>query len=652
MSRQEALNQYREALKQGQKYYKNAVARGGHPFPPVLDEIVDERALAGRIELGLVNVPAELIVGVKSAGRVSALAGNFMPLLDEQSEFGEKWIRLCQAHLSDEGIRDAVLCYEYMGRFYVQEGNKRVSLFKSYGATLIPAVVTRLIPEYSKDRSVQVYYEFMEFYQRARLYSVAFRRRGQYRRLQAALGFEPEQVWTEAQRRSFSAALSHLDTAYKKLRAERGSGVWLSEAMLGMLELFSLEEIKQQSQSQLEKKLAAIWGDIIIENEQREAQLSTEPDSAGQSIVKKLLGLGRTDCTRVAFIYAFDPEQSAWTKAHDAGRSYLEQRMGAMLSLRVYTAYDKDYYAAMHMAVQEGAELIFATTSPMMDACRRIAAEHKNVRVFNCALHRHYANVHMYYSRIHEAKFIAGAIAGAMSEGDTVGYVANYPIYGVPASINAFALGLRMTAPKAKLKLLWSCVPGYPLLEFVTAGVDVISNRDASPPEDPHLAYEWGTYKLHADGSLEPLATPYWDWGPFYEGIVKSCMEGGPARSGPGQSVNYFWGMSSGVIDLRLGESLPAGVRTMAEILREGIISGTISPFKSLIYDQKGRLRCDGELELSAGEIMGMDWLCDNVEGSIPALEQLRPESVELARLLGIGQKDREDDEDEDTADS
>jgi len=61
---------------------------------------------------------------------------------------------------------------------------------------------------------------------------------------------------------------------------------------------------------------------------------------------------------------------------------------------------------------------------------------------------------------------------------------------------------------------------------------------------------------------------------------------------------------------------------------------------------------CDGELELSAGEIMGMDWLCDNVEGSIPALEQLRPESVELARLLGIGQKDREDDEDEDTADS
>jgi len=131
MSRQEALNQYREALKQGQKYYKNAVARGGHPFPPVLDEIVDERALAGRIELGLVNVPAELIVGVKSAGRVSALAGNFMPLLEEQSEFGEKWIRLCQAHLSDEGIRDAVLCYEYMGRFYVQEGTSASAFSKA-----------------------------------------------------------------------------------------------------------------------------------------------------------------------------------------------------------------------------------------------------------------------------------------------------------------------------------------------------------------------------------------------------------------------------------------------------------------------------------------------------------------------------------------
>jgi hypothetical protein len=237
-----------------------------------------------------------------------------------------------------------------------------------------------------------------------------------------------------------------------------------------------------------------------------------------------------------------------------------------------------------------------------------------------------------------------------MSEGGDVGYVANYPIYGVPASINAFALGLRMTAPNAKLKLKWSCMPGYPLLEFIKEGISLISNRDATDPGEPHLAYEWGTYKLHDDGSLQPLALPYWDWGRFYERIVKNYMNGVLSHKSSDRGINYFWGMSSGVIDLRLGESLPAGVRALAEILREGIIKSEISPFRSRIYDQKGLLRCDGEREMSAEEIMGMDWFCDNVEGRLPELSELRPESVEMARILGIREKEVEGDEN--TADS
>ena len=86
-----------------------------------------------------------------SAGRKNALAGNFMPILPADSEFGAKWISLCDAQLGDEGIREPVLCLEYLGRFYVQEGNKRVSVLKSFGAPVIPARVSRLIPPWSDD---------------------------------------------------------------------------------------------------------------------------------------------------------------------------------------------------------------------------------------------------------------------------------------------------------------------------------------------------------------------------------------------------------------------------------------------------------------------------------------------------------------------
>ena len=86
----EASEQYVKALKNGQKYLKTATAQGTNPYPAVLDEVESAYETVGRVELGLQNIPTELIVGTRSAGRTAALAGNFMPLLDTDSEFATK----------------------------------------------------------------------------------------------------------------------------------------------------------------------------------------------------------------------------------------------------------------------------------------------------------------------------------------------------------------------------------------------------------------------------------------------------------------------------------------------------------------------------------------------------------------------------------
>ena len=52
------------------------------------------------------------------------------------------------AHL-DEGIRDPIRCFEYMGRFYVQEGNKRVSVLKYFEAGSVTGNVIRMVPQYN-----------------------------------------------------------------------------------------------------------------------------------------------------------------------------------------------------------------------------------------------------------------------------------------------------------------------------------------------------------------------------------------------------------------------------------------------------------------------------------------------------------------------
>ena len=131
---QVAMEEYIAALKAGQKEARELAAAGKDPNPAVLDEILPEGGCDAVQDLGLLEIPSRRIVGVKSAGRITAFTATFHPLLDRNTEFAGKWISLCEAHLGDVGIRDPIECFEYLGNFYVQEGNKRVSVLRHFGA--------------------------------------------------------------------------------------------------------------------------------------------------------------------------------------------------------------------------------------------------------------------------------------------------------------------------------------------------------------------------------------------------------------------------------------------------------------------------------------------------------------------------------------
>ena len=638
MSRQEAIAQYTAAWKLGQRYYKAALAKGSYPYPQVLEEILNERMSAGRIELGLVDIPAEQIVGTKTHGRRFAFAGNFMPLFDPETEFATKWISLCEAHLGDEGIRDPIRCCEYMGRFYVQEGNKRVSVLKSYDAPTIPGYVTRILPVYSDDPAVQLYYEFLQFYPRCSLYQIQFTQPGSYEKLIQAMGYEREHVWTTDEKRAFLALQSRFASIYRKLGGTSLPGT-VSDALLSCLQVFPFSELRAQSTEQLAKTVEGMWADIKSAALPKQIALSTQPEEKEKGLVSRILGISHQDHLKLAFIYAHKPENSVWTRGHVQGAKALQAAMGAKLALKEYWALDGDYDKAMEEAAADGAELLIATTPQMLGACRRIAAKNPKLRVMDCALSQPYAGLRTYYSRSYEAKFITGAIAGAMAEKDRIGYIANYPIVGVPADINAFALGAQMTNPRVKIELLWSSQDTNPIAKFLEHGIRVISNRDAETELKSGGALDWGLYRLMEDGVVQPLALPCWDWGRFYIQVVQSIFNGSwdtLSKSQEGQAINYWWGMSGHVIDVQFSSGLPEGIHRMAEHLRHDLMDGWVDPFQCRILDQTQTLRNDGSRGFSPEELLQMDWLCENVEGCIPALETLRPEAQETSRILAI----------------
>ena len=87
---------------------------------------------------------------------------------------------------------------------------------------------------------------------------------------------------------------------------------------------------------------------------------------------------------------------------------------------------------------------------------------------------------------------------------------------------------------------------------------------------------------------------------------------------------------------MQLSDALPEGVANLVQILQKGIIEGTILPFHRRMVDQSGEVRSDGGKYFTPEEILNMDWLCDTVDGSIPAYEELLPRSQGIVRLQGV----------------
>ena len=640
MSIQTASEEYAQALRQGQKEYRDLLMANRPPHPAVLDEILPEASTDAVVDVGLVEIPTERIIGTRSAGRITAFTASFRPLLDNKSEFAVKWINLCNAHLSDVGITDPIMCYEYLGDFYVQEGNKRVSVLRYFGAPRIPGNVKRILPPMSDEPRIKAYYEFIDFYKSSTLYTVQFRRPGDYAKLLTYLGKKSGEVWTDAEKRTFNAYFHYFRDAFCSL-PQPPEDVLPEEALLLWLALYPFQDLGRLTAVELKKSVSALREDMVSTTKKEDAvkvQTKAE-DTTKANLLERIISAGH-DHLNVAFVHQLDPGKSSWVMGHEEGREHLEQVFGDRITVRSYYGASCTELAeqSIEQAVADGAQVVFTTAPPLSRATLKMAVKYPKVRFLNCSVDQPYSSIRTYYGRIFEAKFITGAIAGAMAGDDRIGYIASYPIFGVPASINAFALGAQLTNPRAQIELRWSCVGGTPQADFLADGNRVVSNRDAPTQSKMYLDFcNYGTYLMNDRGDLVPLATPTWVWGKFYEFVIRSIFAGGWKRDkGVSTALNYWLGMDSGVIGINLSDKLPEGVRQMAKMLQKGLADSAIDPFLRRIVAQDGSVKNDGTHRFTPEELLHMDWLCSNIIGEVPAFEDILPIAESMVRELGI----------------
>ena len=629
----EVKEEYLQALKQGQKEAKERTALGRNANPLVLDDILPTTDTV--VEVGLVDIPAERIVGTKTAGRITAFSASFLPLLGPETEFAVKWRNLCADHLGDTGIREPIQCFEYYGNFYVQEGNKRVSVLRYFGAAKIPGTVKRVLPASDGSPRYLAYQEFLEFYKGSKLYTVQFRRPGDYGKLLKALGLKFAESWTDDQRKTFNSYFHYFAEAFEAIREKVGD-VLPEEALLLWLQLYPYENLGKLSSAELKKTVESLSHDVFSANLDAVKVETRQEESVKGSLLTRLM---TPDHVNVAFVHQLDPTVSAWVLGHEEGRKHIEEVFEDSITVRSYYDANTPELAEekLEQAVAEGAQVVF-TTAPMLSrATLKCAVKYPKVKFFNCSVSQPYSSIRTYYGRMYEAKFITGAIAGAMAQNNRVGYIASYPIFGTPASINAFALGAQMTNPRAQVELRWSCCEGNPQADFFRDGIRVVNNRQVPTKDKQYLDFcNYGTYLLDDRGGMLSLGSPLWMWGKFYENVVEALLNGVKEEKNPYNAVNYWLGLDSGIIDIHLSDKLPAGVRALANLLQQSIRSGALDPFARRIVAQDGTLKNDGTQVFTPRELLKMDWLCENVIGEIPAFDQILPMSQNMVRELGL----------------
>lgn len=632
-----ALKDYNKAFRYGKKEYESRLLAGRKPTLESLDEILPDEALSTE-SLGLVQIPIDQIVGTRYSGRSSAFASNFMPILESNTEFAIKWAKLSTSH-EKEGIHEPIKAWEYMNKFYVEEGNKRVSVLKYFDAVSVPGYVTRILPQRTEQKENKIYYEYVDFYALSQINYIWFSRLGSFVRLQKAVGKGAKDIWSDDDKLTFSSVYSRFAAEYESLGGKKLS-ITTGDAFLAFLMIYDYKDICQKTVNELKELVGKSWEEFKLLEHDQEIELKMNPTSEKKSLLDRLLPVS-TPKLKIAFLYAKTPATSAWTYAHELGRLHLEQTFPEEVTTECYENLTRDLAEkAIADAIQKGCNIIFTTTPEFVQASVQAAIAHPEVKILNCSLNTSHRYIRTYYARMYEAKFLMGAIAGAMAENGQLAYIADYPIFGTIANINAFALGAKMVNPRAQIYLEWSTLKdvnlGIAMDNVIKKGVTVVSGRDMVIPEDASRYF--GLYHIEKEGPRN-LAMPLWHWGKFYEQLIRTIMDGTwkyDDNKDETKAINYWWGLSAEVIDVIYSQNLPIGTQKLLTMLKRAIATGEYHPFSGILYSQNGMIQSDPDKILSPEEIITMDWLADNVIGTIPKSRELKEQAKPVTLQSGV----------------
>lgn len=331
------------------------------------------------------------------------------------------------------------------------------------------------------------------------------------------------------------------------------------------------------------------------------------------------------DPLKIGFVYVGPTGDAGWTYAHDEARKYMEEQLGD----KVETSYVESVAEGpdaerviRRLAKDHG--LIFTTSFGYMNPTLKVAKKFPKVKFEHATGYKQSKNMGTYFTRAYQGRYLTGLVAGKMTKSNVLGYVASFPIPEVIRGINAFTKGAKEVNPDVTVKVVWASTWYDPAKEREAAetlmlqGADILTQHTDSAAVI-QAAESKGKFAIgyHSDmsayGEKAHLTAAVHNWGDLYTQKAQAVIDGS------WKAEDVWTGIAEGSTDLApFNDAVPADVRELVEAKKAAIKAGEARVFDGPVTAQDGSVKAkDGE-SLSDGDLQGMNWYIDGVEGKLP----------------------------------
>lgn len=339
-------------------------------------------------------------------------------------------------------------------------------------------------------------------------------------------------------------------------------------------------------------------------------------------------GVAKEDI-KVGVIHISDPaEGSGYTYTHDQGIVGMQKELGLSDDqiVRKNNVNDGDATAienAMRECIEEGCQIIFATSWGYMDTCEALASEYPDVYFSHGTGYKSNGkNFNNYFGRIYQARYLTGIAAGLKTESNKIGYVAAWGPDNseVTGGANAFAMGAASVNPDVQVYIKTTNSWFDPEAEkqaaqaLIAEGCDVIGQHcDTANPQ--LAAEEAGVFgvgynsDMSKDAPKAVLTSAVWNWDAYYTAAVSSVIDG------TWTGDNYYGGIQEGLVDIAPLSDLCADTTSeKIDEAKEKMLSGKWDVFYGVIETNDGsKIGAEG-VSLPDADITGkMNWYYKNI---------------------------------------